>query len=75
MFCGVGVGPVCFGAVLPMFWLYELFFSLPKLSRKNSLAVRSGVLGFSLSSFVFFADVVVHSVFVSFLFFQERQLR
>ena len=53
LFCGVGVGLVCFGAVLPMFCLMNCFFPFPKLSRKNSLDVRSGVLGFFLSSLVF----------------------
>ena len=73
LFYGVGVGLVCFGAVLPMF-CFIFVFSLPKLSQKNSLDVRSGVSGFFPSSFGFFADVVVLFVFVSF-FFEERQLR
>ena len=61
LFYGVGVGLVCFGAVLPMFLLYY-FFSLPKLSPKNSLDVRSGVFGL-FSLLLFFADVVVLFVF------------
>ena len=40
---------MCFGAVLPMFLHYYLFFSLPKLSQKNSLDVRSGVFGLFFS--------------------------
>ena len=34
LFLGVGVGRMLFGAVLPMFLLYVLFFSLPKVFEK-----------------------------------------
>ena len=47
-------------------YVFVLFFvlSFPKLSWKNSLDVRSGVIGFFFSpSLVFLADVVVLSVF------------
>ena len=66
LFLGVGVGRVFFGAVLPMFLLYFFGFSLPKVSRKNSLDVSQvwglwfffSSFGFSLTSppflFLFF---------------------
>ena len=73
MFYGVGVVLVRFGAVLPMFCFMNCFFSLPKLSPKNSLDVRSGVFGlFSLLLWFFFADVVVLFVFVSFFLSREK---
>ena len=65
LFLGVGVGLVCFGAVLPMFLLYFCFFA-PETVLKNSLDVRSGVFGLSSFFLWFFADVVV---FLSFFFF------
>ena len=52
MFLGVGAVRVFFGAVLPVYCLL-IVFSLPKRSRKNSLDVRSGVLGF-FSLFLWF---------------------
>ena len=39
------VGLVFFDSVLPRLLFYYLVFSLPKMSRKNSLHVRSVVLG------------------------------
>ena len=46
LFFGVGVGRVFFCAVLPMFLLYYVVFSLLTMSRENSLYVRSCVSGF-----------------------------
>ena len=46
LFLGVGVGRVFAGGSLPMFLLGG---SLPKVSRKNSLDVRSGVFWGSFS--------------------------
>ena len=43
LFLGIGVGRVYSGAVLPMFLLYYFGFLLPKMSRENSLHVRSVV--------------------------------
>ena len=43
LFLSVVVGLVFFDSVLPRLLLYYLFFSLPKMSRKNSLDVRSAV--------------------------------
>ena len=64
-----GVGFVCFGAVLPMFLLYIFVFSLPKLSQKNSLDVRSGVFG-SFSLFLWFFCRRRRPCF--FFFFREK---
>ena len=41
LFLGVVVGLVFFDSVLPMFLFYNLVFLIPKMSRKNSLHVRS----------------------------------
>ena len=73
-FLGVGVGRVFFGAVLPMFLLYYLVFRYRNCLEKILLMSGLVFLGFSLSSFGFFADVVVFLFFVSFSF-QERKLR
>ena len=69
LFLGVGVGRVFFGAVLPMF-LFFFGSSLPKMSRKNSLDVRSGVCGFFSLFLWFFADVVAF-LFLFFLLKRE----
>ena len=74
LFLGVGVGRVFFGAVLPMFLLYYLVFRYRNCLEKILLMSGLVFLGFSLSSFGFFADVVVFLFFVSFSF-QERKLR
>ena len=63
---GVCVGCVCFWCCFAYVFALLLGFSLPKLSLKNSLDVRSGVSGFFLSSFGFFADVVAFLFFFSF---------
>ena len=57
-----------FGAVLPMFLLYVLFFSLPKVFGKILLMSGLVFLGCLLSSLGFFADVVVPLLFCLFLF-------
>ena len=59
MFFGVGVGFVCFGAVLPMFLLYYSFFRSRNCLKKILLMSGLVFLGCFLSSFGFFADVVV----------------
>ena len=72
LFLRVGVGLVCFGVVLPMFLLLLFAFSLPKLSLKNSLDVRSGVFGLSSVLPLFLSPT---SSFLFFSFLRERQLR
>ena len=72
LFYGVGVGLVCFGAVLPMFLLYYLFFRSRNCLEKILLMSGLVFLGFFSPPLVFFADVVVLFVFAS--FFLERQL-
>ena len=46
LFLGVMVGLVFFDSVLPRLLFYYLVFSLPKMSRKNSLHVRICCFGF-----------------------------
>ena len=59
MFLGVGVGSVCFGAVLPNFLL--LFWYSRSRTCLKKILLMSGLvfLGCRLFSFVCFADVVV----------------
>ena len=54
LFYGVGVGLVCFGAFLPMFLLYYLFFRPRNCLRKILLMSGPVFLGCFLSSFGFF---------------------
>ena len=54
LFLSVVVGLVFFDSVLPRFLFYFLVFSLPKMSRKNSLDVRSAVWKNFGSEFLFF---------------------
>ena len=46
LFCGVGVGRVCFLCCFAFAFALFFGFSLPKMSRENSLDVRSCVSGF-----------------------------
>ena len=64
LFLGVGVGRVFFGAVLPMFLLYSLTSRSRKCLAKILLMSGLVFLGFFLSSFGFFADVVAFFVFL-----------
>ena len=67
LFYGVVVGLVCFGAVLPICFCFINCFSAPETVLKKILLMSGLVfLGCLLSSFGFFADVVVFFVFVSF---------
>ena len=58
LFLGVGVGLVFFGDFLPMFLFYFWQFA-PETVWKNSLDVRSAFFGCVLSSFGFFAVVLI----------------
>ena len=71
LFLGVGVGRVCFLCCFAYAFAFLFGFSLPKMSRKHSVDVRSCVSGFFLSSSGFFADVVAFFVFV-FSFLREK---
>ena len=53
MFCGVGVGRVFFGAVLPMFLVYDLFFRSRKCLEKILLMSGLVFLGFFSLPLVF----------------------
>ena len=72
LFYGVGVGLVCFGAVLPMLLLYYSFFRSRNCLEK--ILLMSGLVfsGCLPSSFGFFADVVV-LVFCFCLFSFKRE--
>ena len=70
LFLGVGVGRMFFGPVLPMFLLYYSFFRSRNCLKKILLMSGLVFLGFFLSSFGFFADVVAF-LFFFFIFFQR----
>ena len=72
MFLGVGVGLVCFGAVLPMFWLYFLFFRSRNCLRKILLMSGLVFLGCLLSSFGFLPTSSSLFFFLFFVFKRER---
>ena len=63
LFLCVGVGRVFFGVVLPMFLLYYSFFRSRNCLKKILLMSGLVFLGCLLSSFGFFADVVVLFLF------------